>query len=66
MAKRKGQTFIQRSRGVGAAQKAQWHQVEGAGKAKAKRPFFNLTAEDVRALEERLERHLDVIVRRAG
>ena len=66
MAKRPGRTLIQRSREKGAAEKATFHQIEGAGKSRVKRPFFNLTADDVTALETRVERHLEVVVRRAG
>jgi phage gpG-like protein len=56
MAKTRGprKTLIQRSREKGAAEKALYHQVEGAGKSKVKRPFLGLTAEDERDLRERL------------
>ncbi len=60
------QTLIQRSRSVGAAQKAQWHQVDGAGKSRVRRPFFGLTSADVAAIEQRVGLHLDIVVRKAS
>lgn len=56
MAKR---TFIQRSRETGAAEKAAYHQIAGAGKRKVKRPFLGLTKADEDALVDRLATHLD-------
>lgn len=52
MAKRKrtGPTFIQRSRRVPASQKASYHEIEGAGKSRVKRPFFSLTTQDEDAI----------------
>lgn len=41
-----GGTFIQRSRAVGAADKAYWHHVSGAGRSRVKRPFLGLSAHE--------------------
>lgn len=42
-------TFIQRSRALGAADKAYFHCVEGAGKSKVIRDFFDLSESDIKA-----------------
>lgn len=52
-------TFIQRSRSVGAGQKAAWHQVEGAGKSHVLRPFLGLSDADADAIAKRLDQGLD-------
>jgi phage gpG-like protein len=55
MAKRgPAKTLIQRSRAIGGAEKAVYHQVEGAGKSKVKRPFLGLTDEDQRNIRRTL------------
>jgi hypothetical protein len=52
-------TFIQRSRAKGAAEKAAYHQVVGAGKSRIRRPFFALTARDEAVLVALVEQQLD-------
>jgi phage gpG-like protein len=52
-------TFIQRSRDKGAAEKAAFHQVTGAGKSRVKREFFGLSDADEDAIVTIVERHLD-------
>jgi hypothetical protein len=47
-------TLIQQSRSVGGAEKAIYHQVEGAGKSKVKRQFLGLTDEDQRNIRRTL------------
>jgi len=54
MAKRGGPTLIQRSRQVPDEQKALYHQVLGAGKARVIRKFLGLTPADETAIRERL------------
>lgn len=61
MAKR---TFIQRSREKGAAEKATYHQVSGAGKRKVKRPFFGLSDRDEDVIVDQIGKHLDRITRK--
>jgi phage gpG-like protein len=56
-------TFIQRSREKGAAEKAAYHQTSGAGKSRVKRPFVGLTRDDEDAIVDRIERHLDRVLR---
>ena len=51
-----GRTLIQRSRAVGAADKAFWHQVSGAGKRRVLRQFFDLNAADEAFIIGRLDR----------
>jgi phage gpG-like protein len=60
MAKR---TFVQRSREKGAAEKAAYHQVSGAGRRQVKRPFLGLTRDDEDAIVDRIEKHLDRLTR---
>lgn len=45
-------TLIQRSREKRPSEKAWFHQVSGAGKSRVKRPFFELSADDERAIED--------------
>lgn len=52
-------TFIQRSRAIGAADKAFWHTESGAGKSRVKRQFFALNASDEAAIVEAIEKHFD-------
>lgn len=62
--KRTGPTFVQRSRGVSAEQKALYHQVLGAGRAGVLRPFLGLTAEEERLIDQRIERLIDGALQR--
>ncbi len=48
-------TFIQRSRAVGAAEKAFFHNVAGAGRRRVKREFFGLSTEDEEFILNRVE-----------
>lgn len=61
MARRRtrGRTFIQRSREATAEQKALYHQVEGAGRSRVKRPFFGLTESEADEILKRLEAWID-------
>ncbi len=54
----KGRTLIARSRDVRPAEKALFHNVSGAGKARTKREFFDLDASDVQAMTEELGRRV--------
>lgn len=60
-----GQTLVQRSRAVPAAEKAAYHQIEGAGKRRVKREFFGLTAADEQVIVDRLEKAIDAAVKEA-
>lgn len=60
------QTLIQRSRSVGAEDKAQWHNVDGAGRSKTIRKFFGLTPGDVGTIRTAVSRYLDNVVRAAN
>jgi hypothetical protein len=55
-----GRTFIQRSRAVGAADKAAYHNLTGAGRSRVKREFFALSEDDEEFILDRVE---DFIVR---
>jgi hypothetical protein len=59
-------TFIQRSRSIGAAEKAEWHQLDGAGRSHVVRRFFDLSDADVSAITERLNTALDFTLQHAS
>ncbi len=54
-----GPTFIQRSRNVGAEEKAIFHNVTGAGKSHVLRPFMGLTETEQDTLTETLAEGID-------
>ena len=54
-----GPTLIQRSRALGAEEKAIFHNLTGAGKSAVKRPFMDLTEDDQDYLTERLGEGID-------
>lgn len=54
----KGLTLIQRSRSVGAEDKARFHDREGAGKRHVLRKFLGLTSAEVETIRARVARHL--------
>ena len=64
--KGKGLTMIQRSRGLGAEDKARFHDQLGAGKARTVRSFLGLTDDETRTIRERVARYLDELMRRAS
>ena len=47
---------------MGAAEKAAYHQITGAGRGHVKRRFFGLSGEDERAISERIAQHLDRLI----
>jgi hypothetical protein len=55
MARRGGQTMIQRSRGVSPQQKAIYHAEVGAGKRRVIRDFFDLGPGDAEAITRLLQ-----------
>lgn len=57
------QTLIQRSRSIGAQQKAEYQQVQGAGKSHVKRKFMGLTSEDKDAIRAQIGAHIISVVR---
>lgn len=61
-----GGTFIQRSRSVGAEDKARYHDRDGAGKSRTKRPFMGLTDAEQIKVRDRVERYLAERVARLG
>ena len=54
--------MVQRSRRIGAEEKATWHHVTGVGKKRIKRQFFDLTAENEREIEAMVQAHLTRLV----
>ena len=54
-----GRTLIQRSRAIGAADKAEWHTISGAGKSRVKREWFDLNAADEAAAQAVLDAYLE-------
>lgn len=52
------QTLIQRSRAVGAEDKARWHDRDGAGKSRVKRPFLGLTDGESGQIKAAIEKYL--------
>jgi phage gpG-like protein len=61
MAKRSGPTFIQRSRRVAPAEKAAFHDTDGAGRVH--RPFLGITSEDETAIVDRFAAGLDRLLK---
>ena len=61
---RRAQTFIQRSRGVSPAEKARFHQIDGAGRARVTRPFLGLTPDEEAEIEGRITAFIDQRLRR--
>lgn len=55
-------TFIQRSRAVGAADKAFFHTEVGAGRSRVKREFFGLSPADEAQIEAAVDRHFDALI----
>lgn len=53
--KASGRTLIQRSRSVGAADKAYWHNISGAGRRRVIREFFDLNDSDADFAQSVLE-----------
>jgi hypothetical protein len=51
-------TFIQRSRAVGAADKAEYHHVLGAGKSRVKRRFFDVSESEKVKITDLVSRYL--------
>ena len=66
MAKRKGPTLVQRSRAVSPEQKAVYHAVSGAGKARVKRDFFDLGPGDDEAVRTLLQGRVTERLRRGN
>lgn len=58
MAKRRGPTLIQRSRAISPQQKAIYHAVAGAGKARTIRDFFDLGPGDAESIGRLLQRRV--------
>lgn len=52
-------TLIQQSRAISSRQKAEWHELDGAGKSHIKREFFGLNQSDEDALTKRVSDALD-------
>lgn len=61
-AKGGGSTFIQRSRAVGAADKAFFHTETGAGRTQVKREFFGLSSDDEEQLEAAIDRFIAQVI----
>lgn len=59
---RTGPTLIQRSRAIGASEKASFHHVAGAGKSRVKRPFFDLTDSELDPIRDRIDQHLGKVI----
>lgn len=57
-----GGTFIQRSRSLGAADKAYYHNETGAGKSGVKRRFFALSEKDEDDVQKAVDAYLDRVL----
>jgi hypothetical protein len=66
MAKRKGPTMIQRSRAVSPQDKAVFHAVAGAGKARTVRNFFDLGPGDEAEVQRMLQRRVSERMQRGS
>lgn len=60
----KGLTLIQRSRSVGAEDKARAHDIDGVGAARTKRRFMGLTDGELGTIRERVARYLSELAKR--
>jgi hypothetical protein len=60
--RRKGPTFIQRSRQKGSAEKAAYHEIAGAGRSRVKRPFFGLSEADMDVLTDRYTERVGTLI----
>lgn len=58
----RGSTFIQRSRAVGAADKAYYHTEVGAGASQVKREFFGIGPAEEEQIETALTNYLDKVL----
>lgn len=54
-----GVTFIQRSRSVSPAEKAVYHELEGAGRSHVRRRFFGMSKEDEAVITDLVERDIE-------
>ncbi len=54
-----GPSMIARSRAVSPAEKAAFHQEEGAGRSRTLRQFFGLTTSDETAIVDLVERDIE-------
>jgi hypothetical protein len=59
-------SLIQQSRTVGPEQKAEYHQVTGAGTSRVKRQFLGLTPSEEKTLQVRLEQEMRANLRKQG
>ena len=64
--KGRGLTMIQRSRALGAEDKARFHDQLGAGKSRTIRSFLGLTDTEADTIRARVARYLDDVMRRAS
>ncbi len=53
-----GPTLLQQSRRVSPAEKAAFHNIDGAGRRHVRREFFGLNASDEEAIVDRLDQAL--------
>lgn len=58
----RGQTFIQRSRGLAGADKAFYHDRAGAGRSKVVRRFFDLNDREMGVIQARVDRYLQKVL----
>lgn len=61
-----GETLIQRSRALGAEEKAIFHNITGAGKSHVLREFMELNADDEDALTQIVEDGIDRLLAGEG
>lgn len=66
MARKRGPTLIQRSRGVSPQQKAVYHAEVGAGKSRVIRDFFNLGPGDAEAITRMLQSRITTRLGKRG
>lgn len=62
----KGPTMIQRSRAMGAEEKAVFHNLTGAGRSHVLRPFMDLTEEDQNVLTTQVADGIDRVLNEHG
>lgn len=60
--KRSG-TFIQQSRRISSAEKARYHEIDGAGRSHVRRPFFDLNEADEAAIFARAQQGVDRLLK---
>lgn len=64
--RRPRRTLIQQSRAKRSVEKASYHEIEGAGRSRVRRPFFGLSPDDETEIIALIDRGLERELRRSA